>query len=51
LWKFTKKQILYAKYYDSADEFHHNVRCFFENINQKWKGGVRDSYVYEIANI
>jgi transposase len=37
LWKFTKKQILYAKYYDSADIFHQTIRNFFENINQEYK--------------
>jgi transposase len=35
LWKFTKKQILYAKYYDSADIFHQTVKSFFDNINGK----------------
>jgi transposase len=37
LWKFTKKQILYAKYYDNADTFHQSVRNFFSNINDKHK--------------
>jgi transposase len=33
LWKFTKKQILYGKYYDTAEKFHMAIRCFFEKIN------------------
>src|SRR5699024_386710 len=35
LWKFTKKKILYAKYYRKPSEFHSAIRDFFENINQK----------------
>jgi transposase len=34
LWKFTKKQILYAKYYDSPDRFHRAVKGFFDTINE-----------------
>ena len=34
LWKFTKKQILYAKYYDSSDKFHNAVKNFFDTVNQ-----------------
>jgi transposase len=34
LWKFTKKQILYAKYYDSPDKFHLAVKTFFDTINE-----------------
>jgi transposase len=33
LWKFTKKQIMYAKYYDSPDKFHFAVKDFFDTIN------------------
>ena len=33
LWKFTKKKILYAQYYDSPDSFHKAVTTFFQNIN------------------
>jgi transposase len=33
LWKFTKKQILYAKYYDSPDKFHFAIKDFFDTIN------------------
>ena len=35
LWKFTKKQILYARYYDAPDKFHAAIRRFFQNINKK----------------
>ena len=33
LWKFTKKQILYAKYYDKPAAFHQAIRDFFNSIN------------------
>lgn len=36
LWKFTKKKILYAKYYETADKFHNAITGFFETINQKY---------------
>ena len=35
LWKFTKKQILYAHYYDAPDAFHAAIKTFFQNINKK----------------
>lgn len=36
LWKFTKKTILYAKYYESPDKFHNAIREFFQTVNQKY---------------
>jgi transposase len=33
LWKFAKKQILYAKYYDKPQAFHKAIESFFTNIN------------------
>ena len=35
LWKFTKKKILYAKYYESPLKFHTAVTDFFLTVNQK----------------
>jgi hypothetical protein len=35
LWKFTKKQIPYAKYYDSPDKFHLAVKALFDTINEE----------------
>ena len=35
IWKFTKKKILYAKYYENALRFHQTIMLFFEQINQK----------------
>ena len=35
LWKFTKKKILYAKYYETPAKFHQAVTGFFQTINQK----------------
>lgn len=29
LWKFTKKKVLYAKYYSKAEEFHEAIENFF----------------------
>lgn len=37
LWKFTKKKILYAKYYDKPKLFHQAIQYFFETINQNFK--------------
>jgi transposase len=34
LWKFTKKKIHYAQYYDCPANFHSAVTTFFQNINQ-----------------
>lgn len=36
LWKFTKKKILYGKYYENPRVFHEEIRTFFEQINQKY---------------
>ena len=37
LWKFTKKKILYAKYYDKPKLFHQAIQNFFQEINQNFK--------------
>jgi transposase len=37
LWKFAKKQILYAKYYDKPKEFHLAIENFFKDINKNYK--------------
>lgn len=37
LWEFTKKKILYAKYYDKPNLFHQAVQEFFEEINENFK--------------
>jgi transposase len=36
LWKFTKKKILYAKYYETPHKFHTAINGFFQTINQKY---------------
>jgi len=36
LWKFTKKTILYAKYYDTPDKFHAAINGFFQTVSQKY---------------
>jgi len=35
LWKFTKKKILYAKYYSTPILFHNAVNTFFQFVNLK----------------
>lgn len=35
LWKFTKKEILNAQYYDAPLKFHQAINDFFQTINQK----------------
>jgi len=35
LWKFTKKKVLYAKYYESPAKFHQAITGFFQTINQE----------------
>ncbi len=37
LWKFTKKEILYAHYYDCPSKFHSAITDFLCNINQNKK--------------
>lgn len=37
LWKFTKKKILYAKYYNNPKEFHQAIQNFFNDINQNFQ--------------
>lgn len=41
LWKFTKKKILYAKYYETPDKFHQAVTGFFQTINQNHHDGLK----------
>lgn len=36
LWKFTKKKILYAKYYDTPTKFHLAITGFFNDVSQKY---------------
>jgi transposase len=37
LWKFTKKKILYARYYDTPAKFHQAINEFFLTLNQKYQ--------------
>jgi transposase len=37
LWKFTKRKILYAKYYDTPAKFHKAITDFFIELNQKYQ--------------
>lgn len=41
LWKFTKKKILYAKYYETPSKFHNAITGFFETINQKYDADLK----------
>lgn len=42
LWKFTRKTILYAKYYDSPLKFHQAITGFFQSVNQKYYTDVKN---------
>jgi transposase len=42
LWKFTKKTILYAKYYDTQEKFHTAINAFFRTINQKYNSDLKN---------
>lgn len=37
LWKFTKKQILYARYYERPKDFHKAITDFFDTINLRYQ--------------
>ena len=37
LWKFTKKKILYAKYYDTPTKFHSAITGFFSDVSIMYK--------------
>jgi transposase len=42
LWKFTKKKVLYGKYYDSPAKFHQAIITFFQTtINQTYKDDLK----------
>lgn len=42
LWKFTKKKILYAKYYETPLIFHQAISDFFKTINQKYNSDLKN---------
>lgn len=42
LWKFTKKKVLYGKYYSTPAKFHQAITTFFhETINQTYKDDIK----------
>jgi transposase len=41
LWKFTKKKILYAKYYETPAKFHLAITEFFQDVNQKYNDDLK----------
>ena len=41
LWKFTKKKILYAKYYETPAKFHNAITGFFQTVNQKYNDDLK----------
>ncbi len=41
LWKFTKKKILYAKYYNNPKQFHEAIQGFFDGINKNLQGELK----------
>jgi len=42
LWKFTKKKILYAKYYETPQKFHSAITGFFQTVNQKYNADLKN---------
>jgi transposase len=42
LWKFTKKKILYAKYYDTPAKFHQAINGFLQTVNQKYNADLKN---------
>lgn len=44
LWKFLRKKILYAKYFDTVEKFHSAIRQGLDkvNSNQTWKSELKD---------
>lgn len=42
LWKFAKKTILYAKYYETPAKFHQAITDFFKEINQKYNDELKN---------
>ena len=42
LWKFTKKKILYAKYYETPSKFHNAITGFFQTINQNYNADLKN---------
>ena len=42
LWKFTKKTILYAKYYETPQKFHTAIIGFFQMVNQKYNAELKN---------
>ena len=41
LWKFTREEILYGKYYDTPIKFHTAINNFFSTINKKYKSEIK----------
>ncbi len=41
LWKFTKKKILYAKYYNNPKGFHEAIQNFFKNISENFQSELK----------
>ena len=42
LWKFTKKTVLYAKYYESPVKFHQAITGFFQTVTQKYSDDLKN---------
>ncbi|MDX9909850.1 MAG: IS630 family transposase, partial [Mariniphaga sp.] len=42
LWKFTKRKILYAKYYETPAKFHSAITGFFNDVSSKYKEDLKN---------
>ena len=51
LWKFTKKKILYAKYYETPDKFHSAITDFFHTINQKHNDDLKNIMTLNFSSL
>jgi transposase len=41
LWKFTKKKILYGKYYETPQKFHDAIRAFFDTVSKNYDADLK----------
>ena len=42
LWKFSKKKILYAKYYETPSKFHDAINGFFQTVNHRYNSDLKN---------
>ncbi|RMG69618.1 MAG: IS630 family transposase [Chloroflexi bacterium] len=50
LWKFAKKKVLYAKYYDTPQKFHLAVTDFFDHVHLNYKTELKTLLSFKFQN-